>query len=361
MTSRVAVLPGDGIGPEVTAAAVAVMREGLSRAGVAVTFHEALIGGAAMDQGLGPLPAETLGLCRQSAGVLLGAVGGPAWAAAAGERPEDGLLSLRAELGLFANLRPARHRPGISTSLRDDAIAGADLLLVRELSGSLYYGPRGRAGATGQVRAFDTMCYRREEVERVAHVAFNAAAGRRGLVTSVDKANVLECSRLWRRVVDGVAGEHRGIRLEHRLIDSAILDLVRRPADFDVVLAENMMGDILSDASAALTGSLGLLPSASLGAAGPSLFEPVHGSAPDLAGRGVANPIGAILSGALLLRHALGLEEVAAAIEASVELVLAAGTRTPDLGGNRTGVEVTDHVLRELDHIMNREKAVVLN
>ena len=336
MTVRVVVLPGDGVGPEVTAQAVAVLVTAADRAGIAVVTEEHLIGGRAIDEEGAPLPALTLDHCKRADAVLLGAVGGPRWDHLRGEqRCEAGLLQLRAGLRVFANLRPVRVHPRLAdhSALRPEVVDGVDLVVVRELTGGAYFGlPKEREGD----RAVDSIVYTRDEVARVARVAFELASGRRGLVTSVDKANVLVTSELWREVVTAVASEFPGVTLEHALVDSFAMRLVQGPRDLDVVVTENLFGDILSDESAVLAGSLGLLPSASLGESGPGLYEPVHGSAPEIAGRGVANPYGAILSVALMFRHSLGRPDVALAVEAAVDACLAGGVLTADLGGAAT-------------------------
>ncbi|MDQ7840264.1 MAG: 3-isopropylmalate dehydrogenase [bacterium] len=337
MRARIAVLPGDGVGPEVTAEAVKVLRAVAAARGHVLSFEEAPFGAAALSGGHPPLPAATLDACRRADAVLLGAVGGPEWDGLPPDRrPEAGLLALRRELRLYANLRPVRAFGGVAAAspLRPEALEGTDFLIVRELTGGLYFGePRGRTTTNGQRTAVDTLIYSEEEISRVARVAFEAAGLRRGRVTSVDKANVLHSSQLWREVVDEVALDYPDVTLDHMLVDSAAMQMVRRPSAFDVLVMENMFGDILSDLGAGLVGSLGLLPSASLGAEGPSLYEPVHGTAPDIAGRGLANPSGAILSAALLLRYALGLAEEAALVETAVERALASGARTADLAG----------------------------
>jgi 3-isopropylmalate dehydrogenase len=330
---RIVLLPGDGIGPEIVAAAKRL----LASLGD-FEFEEHLMGGCSIDAHGTPLTDDVLTACRGAAAVLLGAVGGPKWDTTdpAAPRPEQGLLGLRKGMGLFANLRPVRPSPALvgSSPLRRERIAGTDLLVVRELTGGIYFGDSGRDGET----AHDTCEYSVGEIERIARVAFEAArrraeaSGREPRVTSVDKANVLETSRLWREVVGRVAGEYPDIALEHLLVDNAAMQLVSRPADFDTILTENLFGDILSDESAMLTGSLGMLPSASLGAEGaPGLFEPVHGSAPDIAGKGTANPLATFLSAAMMLRHGLGRAEEAARVEAAVDAVLERGLRTPDL------------------------------
>ncbi|KAA0252937.1 MAG: 3-isopropylmalate dehydrogenase [Acidobacteria bacterium] len=330
--ARIAVLPGDGIGPEVIDAAVGVLREAASREGVPLEVEWAPIGGAALKTSGEPLPESTLAACLGADAVLLGAVGDPAFdAEPPPRRPEAGLLKLRRAMGVFANVRPARVLPGLEGAgpLKPEVARGLDLVIVRELTGGLYFGqPRSLDLAGGS--AVNTLVYTRAEVERVAEVAFRLAEGRRRRVTSVDKANVLETSVLWRTVVEEVGRRHPSVELSHQYVDSAAMALALSPASFDVVLTENLFGDVLSDEAGALVGSLGLLPSASLGR-GPGLFEPVHGSAPALAGKDAANPIGAILSAAMLLRDGLGLPRAAERIEAAVEAVLSSGPRTADL------------------------------
>jgi len=327
------VLPGDGIGPEIVAAA----RQLLESLGE-FEFEERLLGGCSIDAHGTALTDEVLEACLASDAVLLGAVGGPKWDTTDPDapRPEQGLLGLRKGMGLYANLRPVRPSPALigSSPLREERIAGTDLLVVRELTGGIYFGASGRDGDA----AHDTCEYNAEEIERIARAAFEAArrraesSGRSPRVTSVDKANVLETSRLWREVVTRVAPDYADVALDHLLVDNAAMQLVSRPADFDVIVTENLFGDILSDESAMLTGSLGMLPSASLGAGGaPGLFEPVHGSAPDIAGKGVANPLATFLSVAMMLRHGLDRPDDAARIEAAVDAVLERGLRTPDL------------------------------
>ncbi|OQW46390.1 MAG: 3-isopropylmalate dehydrogenase [Proteobacteria bacterium SG_bin6] len=333
---RLAVLPGDGIGPEVTAEAVAALRLAADQGGFALELSEHPFGGAAIDACGTPLPEATLAACRAADGLLMGAVGGPAWDNAP-QRPEAGLLALRAALGLYANLRPARVIPGLEalSPLRPELARGTDILVVRELTGGLYFGAREE----GAEAASDLCAYSAQEVTRVAHVAFRAAQGRRGRVTLVDKANVLATSRLWRRVVTRVAAEYPGVTLDHLYVDAAAMELVRRPARFDVILTENLFGDILSDQLSAVAGSIGLLGSASLGNGGPGLFEPIHGSAPDIAGRGIANPAGAIASAAMLL-DALGQGAAARALHAAIEAAVLGGCRTRDLGGAATTAEL---------------------
>jgi 3-isopropylmalate dehydrogenase len=328
---RIVVLPGDGIGPEIVAAARRLL-EALGE----FEYEEHLAGGASIDAHGTALTGEVLEACRAADAVLLGAVGGPKWDTTDPDapRPEQGLLGLRKGLGLYANLRPVRPSPALidASPLRPERIAGTDLLVVRELTAGIYFGDSGRDGD----RAHDDCAYTVAEVERIARVAFDAAR-RRGArapkVTSVDKANVLETSRLWRETVERVAGDYSDVTLEHMLVDNAAMQLVHRPAQFDVILTENLFGDILSDEAAMLTGSLGMLPSASIGADGPGLFEPVHGSAPDIAGQGIANPLATFLSVAMLLRHGLGRPDDAARVEAAVNAALEQGLRTPDLAG----------------------------
>jgi 3-isopropylmalate dehydrogenase len=324
---RVALLPGDGIGPEIVVAA----RRLLDALGE-FELEEHPVGGASIDLHGTALTDEVLDAGRAADAVFLGAVGGPKWDSTDPDapRPEQGLLALRKGLGLFSNLRPVRPSPSLlaASPLREERIRGTDLLVVRELTGGIYFGDSGREGD----RAHDTCEYSAAEVERIARVAFDTAQERRGKVTSVDKANVLETSRLWRETVERVAADYGEVALDHVLVDNAAMQLVSEPAGFDVLLTENMFGDILSDEAAMLTGSLGMLPSASLGdGSGPGLFEPVHGSAPDIAGKGIANPLATFLSVALMLRHGLGMPEEADAVEEAVEAALAKGVRTPDL------------------------------
>ena len=335
MQATIALLPGDGIGPEVIAAAARVLDTVAARFDHTFTLQRCLIGGVALRNGDPALPPETKEVCVSADAVLLGAVGDAEFDHGSHERrPETALLQLRRELGVFANLRPARVWPGLEDrgSMKPDVVRGLDLLVVRELTGGLYYGePWGRT-ADGQA-AFNTMRYSRAEVERIAIVAFESAQKRRNLVTSVDKANVLETSRLWREVVTEVGTRYPDVTLEHQYVDSCALLLISNPQKFDVLLAGNMFGDILSDEAGAVVGSLGLLPSASLGGSS-GMFEPVHGSAPDIAGRDAANPVAAIASAAMLLRHALGAEEEARAVENAIGAALAEGFRTADLAGD---------------------------
>jgi 3-isopropylmalate dehydrogenase len=342
MPPRIVTLPGDGIGPEILAPAVDLLR----RLVPDVEIDERLFGGASIDEYGTPLTDEVLDACRSADAVLLAAVGGPKWDTTdpAKPRPEQGLLDLRKGLGLYANLRPVRPLPALydASPLKRDRIEGTDLLVVRELTGGIYFGEKTRSAD----RASDLNVYTTEEIERIARTAFRAA---RSKVTSVDKANVLETGRLWREVVMRVHSEEfPEVELEHVLVDNAAMQLVSTPSRFDVIVTENMFGDILSDEAAMLTGSIGMLPSASLGAAGPGVFEPVHGSAPDIAGQGVANPLAMFLSLALMLRHGLGLESEAAAVESAVDKALDEGLRTRDLGGTASTEDATNAVLAAL-------------
>lgn len=335
MRATIVLLPGDGIGPEVTAEAVKVLRAISQSRGHALVFQDVVFGSAAIEKTGHPLPPATLEACRQADAILLGAVGGPHWDGLPPDRrPEAGLLSLRRHLDLFANLRPVRAFDALvgASPLRADVVRGTDMLIVRELTGGLYFGePRGRRTEAGRRVAVDTLPYADDEIRRVARVAFDAARLRRRRVTSVDKANVLHSSQLWREVVIEVARDYPDVTCDHALVDSTAMQLIRQPSTYDVIVTENLFGDILSDEAAGLVGSLGVLPSASMGAGKPSLYEPVHGTAPDIAGRGVANPVGAILSAALLLRYALGLTAEADAVERAVEQVLTDGARTFDI------------------------------
>jgi 3-isopropylmalate dehydrogenase len=342
MTRHIVTLPGDGIGPEITAATLRV----LDAVGE-FSYEPHLFGGASIDAHGTALTDETLEACRRADAVLLAAVGGPKWDStdAAAPRPEQGLLGLRKGLGLYANLRPVRPVPALydASPLRREIIEGTDMLVVRELTGGIYFGEKTRSAD----RASDLCVYTTEEIERIARIAFRAARSR---VTSVDKMNVLETSRLWREVVVRLhAREFPNIELEHQLVDSAAMKLVAAPRHFEVILTENMFGDILSDEAAMLTGSLGMLPSASLGEGGPGVFEPVHGSAPDIAGQGIANPLAMMLSAALMLRHGFGMEAEAAAIESAVDRALEGGLRTRDLGGTATTDDAAAAVLAQLE------------
>ena len=346
MQLKITVLPGDGIGPEVTDQAVQVLQAVAQTFGHEVQLQSKPIGGAALAVANDPLPADTIQACLSSSAVLLGAVGSPAFDKNPGHlRPEAGLLRIRRELGAYANLRPAVFFPALvdSSPLRAEIVRGTDIMLVRELLGGVYFGqPRSMDGEAGSRVAVNTMRYAEHEVERIARVAFGLAMKRKKKVLSVDKANVLECSRLWRDVVTRIGKDYPEVKLGHQYVDSAAMLLVQRPTDLDVVLTENMFGDILSDQAGGVVGSLGLLASASIG--GPvGLYEPVHGSAPDIAGKGVANPLGAILSVAMMLRHSFPLEREASAIERAVSAVLSDGARTADLAGKmKTTISTTE-------------------
>ena len=353
MKARIAVLGGDGIGPEVTAEAVRVLQAVGSKYGHDFEFAEALIGGAAIDASGSALPPRTIDACRESAATLLGAVGGPQWSdPGARVRPEQGLLELRRTLGVFANLRPVRTMESMldASPLKPEVIAGTDIMVVRELTGGIYFGRKSRTAHEAE----DVCTYTTDEVERVTKVAGRLAMGRRRRIVSVDKANVLETSRLWRAVVERVLREEfPEVEFEHMLVDAAAMHLIRRPASFDVLLTENMFGDILTDEASMIAGSLGLLPSASLGEGTNGLYEPIHGSAPDIAGRGIANPYGTILSAAMMLKLSLGLETEAAAVEAAVEDAVSAGVRTADIalagkatvGSREAGTAVVERLM----------------
>jgi 3-isopropylmalate dehydrogenase len=344
---RICLLPGDGIGPEITNEAVKVMQAIGELEDVAFDFHEALLGGIAIDRTGSPLPQGTLAEAHAADAVLLAAIGGPKWDTTdpTKPRPEQGLLGIRKELGLFANLRPVKIFAPLAdaSSLKPEALADVDMLIVRELTGGLYFGARSResdapgaatGGGAGR-RAYDTMDYREYEIERIARVAFEAARGRGGKLHSVDKANVLESSRLWREVVHEVAADYPDVELLDQLVDNTAMQLVRAPAQFDVIVTENMFGDILSDEASMLTGSLGMLASASLGT-GTALYEPSHGSAPDIAGKGVANPLATLLSVELMFRHSLDMHDAADRLSAAIGAVLDEGYRTRDIADAAT-------------------------
>ncbi len=347
---HITVIGGDGIGPEVTDAAVRVLDKIADRFACTFTFSHALMGGCAVDECGTPLPEETVRQCLASDAVLLGAVGGPKWDRLPGElRPEKGLLGIRKALGLYANIRPARLFPALreASPLKLEKDQGFDLVVVRELTGGIYFGERGRTPDG----AFDTERYSVAEIERIARAAFACASQRRKRVTSIDKANVLETSRLWRETVHRVAEEFPGVELADMLVDNAAMQLVRDPAQFDVLLCSNLFGDILSDEAAEITGSIGILPSESRGSGGPALYEPIHGSAPDIAGRHLANPIATILSAAMMLRSSFALPQAAEAVESAVSRVLDAGCRTADLAGTGkalTTEEMTERILEAL-------------
>ena len=361
MEAKIALLPGDGIGPEVIAAALRVLNHVGAAHGHSFETTEHLAGGCAIDAEGTALPEATLNACQQADAVLFGAVGGPKWDdPTAPVRPEQGLLRLRKEMVLFGNLRPVRLHPDLmaASPLRRELLEGVDLLVVRELTSGVYFGePRGRAVENGETVAFDTMKYAESEVRRVAHLAFKTARLRRGKVTSVDKANVLESSRLWRQTVNQVRSEYPDVEFEILLVDAAAMHLLTRPADFDVIVTTNLFGDILTDEASVLSGSMGNMPSASLGdrlnrfGLPRGLYEPIHGSAPDIAGKGVANPIGMIVSLAMLLRHSLGLSAEADAVEQAVDAVLTSGKRTADLargGPSLNTQQMTDAIIAAL-------------
>src|SRR5882757_5695926 len=334
MILNLTVLPGDGVGPEVTDEAIRVLETVAQSYDHQLNFTRKPVGGAALVASNDPLPPDTIQACLSSGAVLLGAVGGPAFDGFPSHlRPEAGLLRLRRDLGVYANLRPAICFPALEdcSPLRPEVVRGTDVMIVRELLGGIYFGqPRSTQGAPGKRSAVDTMSYGEGEIERIAHVAFDLARSRRRKVTSVDKANVLDCSRLWRDVVNRTGQQYTEVKLNHMYVDSAAMALVARPGEFDVVLTENMFGDILSDQAGAVVGSLGMLGSASIGGS-VGLYEPVHGSAPDIAGQGIANPVGAILAAAMLLRYSFKLEAEAACVESAAAGVLGAGSRTKDL------------------------------
>jgi 3-isopropylmalate dehydrogenase len=343
MTQRIAILPGDGVGPEIVAEAEKLLGALNAEHGLDVETERALIGGAAVDASGDPLPGETLELARAADAVLLGAVGGPAWDHESRDRrPEKGLLEIRRELALFANLRPAilyRELAGAST-LREEVVAGLDLMIVRELTGGIYFAtPRGiETRPDGTRYGYNTLGYSEAEVERIARRAFEIARRRAGRVCSVDKANVLEVSQLWREVVDAVHADYPDVELEHMYVDNAAMQLVRAPRRFDVIVTGNLFGDILSDCAAMLTGSIGMLPSAALDANGKGMYEPVHGSAPDIAGRGIVNPLATLLSVAMMLRYTLQRPDLADRVETAIGSVLGDGLRTADIAGEGSAV-----------------------
>lgn len=361
MNAQIALLPGDGVGPEVLQESRNLIEKIGEMNGHSFSLPEALIGGAAIRATGAPLPPATVEACEGADAILLGAVGDPEFDGQP-VRPEQALLELRKQFGLFANLRPVRLLPETAelTPFRPEILAGVDILFVRELTGGIYFGPRQEQESGDD--AFDTLVYSVPEVERIAHVAFKAAMGRRKKLASVDKANVLASSRLWRRVVDRVATDYPEVEVEHVLVDAFAMHVLRRPGTFDVVLTGNMFGDILSDEASVLAGSLGMLPSASLGEGRIGLYEPIHGSAPDIAGEGIVNPVATILSTAMMLRHSLGLEEEARAIENAVAATLAQGIRTADLvGSDQTGsARAAPATTREVGHTITEAVAETL-
>ena len=352
MNFNITLLPGDGIGPEVVAEAVRVLDVIAGKYKHTFQFTERLMGGCSIDKFGSSLTDETLADCQSADAVLLGAVGGPKWDdPSAKDRPERGLLSLRKGLGVFANLRPVKAHPALidSSPLKPEKLKGVDIMVVRELTGGLYFGwPKGREVKDGRERAVDTLEYYDYEVRRVMELAFKLAKGRKKKVTSVDKANVLESSRLWRQIAARIGKENPDVELEHVLVDTASMRLIMSPASFDVIVTENMFGDILTDEASVLAGSMGMLPSASLGESGCGLFEPIHGSAPDIAGKGIANPIGTILSSAMMLRHSFKLDLEAASVEKAVDEVISEGCRTADIGGRLTTRQMADEIIKKL-------------
>lgn len=352
MNFKITLLPGDGIGPEVVGEAVRVLEMIASNYKHSFNFQERLMGGCSIDKYGSSLTDETLADCVASDSVLLGAVGGPKWDdPKAKDRPERGLLALRKGLGVFANLRPVKVHPALidGSPLKPEKLKGVDILVIRELTGGLYFGfPKGRDVKDGRERAVDTLEYYDYEIKRIMKLAFDLAKGRKKKVTSVDKANVLESSRLWRQIATQMGKENPDIELEHVLVDTAAMKLITGPAWMDVVVTENMFGDILTDEASVLAGSMGMLPSASLGESTIGLYEPIHGSAPDIAGKGIANPIGTILSTAMMLRHSFKLEAEAAAIEKAVDETITAGARTADLGGTLTTRQMADEIIKRI-------------
>jgi 3-isopropylmalate dehydrogenase len=363
MKKTIAVLPGDGIGKEVTQGAVSVLQAVGERFGHQFTFTFASIGGGAIDALGTPLPDETIEVCKKSDAVLLGAVGGPKWDGLPGHlRPEKGLLRIRKELNLYANLRPVSYYAATAeiSPLRPEIIAGADMLVVRELTGGLYFGkPSERSTQDGEDSVVDTLFYKKNEIERVIRLAFQLADTRRKKVTSVDKANVLESSRMWRETAEEIAKEYPEVTLEHMLVDNAAMQLIKNPKQFDVLVTENMFGDILSDEASVLTGSLGMLPSASISEGGPYLYEPIHGSAPDIEGKNIANPIAMILSAAMMLRSSFGLEAEAEAIENAVQQVLESGSKTIDIALNGQKSIGTSEMIEEIKATILDNQAIL--
>lgn len=356
MKAKITLLPGDGIGPEIVDATRRVLEVLAKRSGHAFTFSTHLIGGIAIDETGVPLPDDTIVACRSADAVLLGAVGGPKWDdPTAKVRPEQGLLDMRKALKLFANIRPVKLFRGLEAAspLKAERLRGVDLVFIRELTGGIYFGqPKGKETKNGTRRGFDTMVYDETEIRRIVELAFDVARKRNGHLTSIDKANVLATMQVWREVATEVGKENPDVKLDHQLVDSAAMRLVTDPSSFDVIVSGNMFGDILSDEGAVLTGSLGLLPSASLGEGSLGVYEPIHGSAPDIAGRGIANPLGTILSAAMLLRHSLALDADAKTLEDAVQKVLDSGLRTADLSGGQRSLgtnEMADAVVSAIE------------
>lgn len=362
MDKVIAVLPGDGIGKEITKGAVEVLKAVAERYGHTFQFEYGLIGGNAIDEEGTPLPDETLRVCRQSDAILLGAVGGPKWDQNPSHlRPEAGLLKIRKELSLYANLRPITYFKSLAdaSTIKHEVIENVDMMIVRELTGGIYFGkPSERVIVDGKEAVVDTLFYQREEIEKIITLAFELATKRSKKVTSVDKANVLASSKLWREVAEQVAKDYPEVTLEHMLVDNAAMQLIRNPKQFDVMVTENMFGDILSDEASMLTGSLGMLPSASLSYTGLNLYEPIHGSAPDIAGQNVANPLATILSAASMLRESFGLYEEAEAVERAVSHVLDLGYRTKDIALEDSKVLNTDEMVAEVKAIIHDQEAI---
>lgn len=352
MKKNIAVIPGDGIGPEVVQSTTQVLDAIAEKFGHEFAYTYAKLGGKAIDEDNTPLPDETLEICKKSDGILLGAVGGPKWETLPGDmRPEKGLLGLRKELNLFANLRPVTAHDSLidSSTLKKEIVEGVDLMILRELTGGLYFGePRERREEDGELAVVDTLHYKRSEIERIIRQAFELAKVRRQKVTSVDKANVLESGRVWREVAIEIGQEYPDIELEHMLVDNAAMQLIRDPKQFDVLVTENMFGDILSDEASMLTGSLGMLPSASIGAGGPGLYEPIHGSAPDIAGQNKANPLATIASAAMMLKYSFGMIEEANAIDNAISNVLDNGHRTGDIAKKGETILTTEQMTEKV-------------
>ncbi|MGD0749996.1 MAG: 3-isopropylmalate dehydrogenase [Anaerolineales bacterium] len=352
MQANIILLPGDGIGPEVVAEAVRVLDVIAEKGGHSFSYAERLMGGCSIDKFGSSLTDETLSDCQVADAVLLGAVGGPKWDdPRAKDRPERGLLALRKGLKVFANLRPVKVHPALvdSSPLKPEKLKGVDILVIRELTGGLYFGfPKGRDTKDGRERAVDTLEYYDYEIRRVVELAFKLAKDRKKKVCSVDKANVLESSRLWRQIATQIGSQNPDVALEHVLVDTASMRIITGPANMDVVVTENMFGDILTDEASVLAGSMGMLPSASLGEESLGVYEPIHGSAPDIAGKGIANPTGTILSAAMLLRYSLKLESEAASIEKAVEDAIIGGARTSDLGGRLMTRQMTDEIIKQM-------------
>ncbi|MBU8905081.1 3-isopropylmalate dehydrogenase [Desertibacillus haloalkaliphilus] len=361
MKKKITVLPGDGIGPEVVQSAVNVLDTVADQFGHEFEYSYAKIGGVAIDEENSPLPSETVRVCKESDGILLGAVGGPKWDTLPGDmRPEKGLLGIRKELNLFANLRPVTAFDSLieASTLRKEVVKGVDLMILRELTSGLYFGePKERREENGEQVVVDTLYYKRSEIERIIKQAFELARVRRKKVTSVDKANVLESSRVWREVAEEVGKQYPDIELEHMLVDNAAMQLIRDPKQFDVLVTENMFGDILSDEASMLTGSLGMLPSASIGSTGPGLYEPVHGSAPDIAGQGKANPLATIASVAMMLKYSFGLSKEAEVVDKAVSTVLEQGYRTGDIAAEgETTLSTTEMTEKVIAAMTNQAK-----